>query len=972
MRMQFLLANINKTLYYSFLLAGLMMVWPSLGVAQTGIFGSVTTLGETPSDMVIDELRGMLYLVRSNANRVDVYDYVNKKLLNPIGVGNFPVSAAISPDGAMLYVTNATSTSVSVVRLGDNQVLSTLSLPVRPEGIAVGADGRVLITTQGTGVNNAQQTLLLYDPRQDASLQLTNVPSPTTISTGNINQNVFFGRPVTPFPGKLITTPDGNFIVGMVAINQALNTAQTTMFVYEVASGTILRNRTVTGQSTVLAMSPDGARMMAGSSQYDFGTMNVRGVMNTANLPFTLAGAVGIPNGVNFGGSVFGPDGKTLYSAFNYTATMTNQRPTANILFIGNASNLGVRLGIRMPESVLGKMVITADGNQIFAISESGFVTLPVGNLFDYPILDPESTQVFLANDPCNKGIARGSIKISNLGKGKLTYSVPALTAALVAQVTSGLAPSSVSFTMDPGRVNVNRRPGTNVYNGNNGGAVVVNLNSLEAINIPNTIRVFMNYRLNDQRGLIFPVPTLANGVNPGRGLRELIVDEKRNRAYISNSALNRIEVFDTVKQKFLDPIEAGQFPQNLAMSLDAATLYVANVGGESIQAIDLDSLSTLGNIEFPPTPRNAAQNAISVDSMAMTLAGLQFTTTNGNVWRTLGNQAVVRPGGGVFNAAGTVGGNRFMTASPGGEFAMLLASVAGTTTANGYLFDATIDAYTASRTVFQQPYASYVAPTAAGPRGEYFLAGGLILGSSLTPLGGVERPGATQFVPGQNGQVTQISVSAGNRNVYSVWPIDSQRFIRSTTPVRTVATAVTRDEERTTLELVDIRTQSETVAGILPENPVFFVSGSTQQINVPNRQMAVDSKGTVYILTVSGLTVVPTSATTTTTAPAIPAGVRGIVNANDGSTNIRVGSFITINGTSLATPTTADTVPLPSVLGGSCVTFNDIPLPIISSSPTQIVAQVPTDVRPGLNIVQVRSLLNAQQSTPVTITVLR
>ncbi|MFN7542873.1 MAG: YncE family protein, partial [Acidobacteriota bacterium] len=537
MRKQFLLAKINKSL-----LLAAFLLWATGLPGQTGVFGSVVTLGETPSDVVIDELRGFLYLVRSNANRVEVYDYVNKRLQNPIPVGNFPVSAAMSPDGATLYVTNATSTSVSVIRLADKAVISTLSLPVRPEGVAVGNDGRVLITTQGTGVNNALQTLLLYDPRQDAALQLTAIQSPATISTGNINQNVFFGRPVTPFPGRLLPTPDGNFIIGMVAINQQLNTAQTTMFVYEVASGTILRNRTVTGQSTVLAMSPDGARFMAGSSQYDFGTLNVRGIMNTANLPFTLTGAVGFPTGVNFGGSVFSPDGRTLYSAFNYTATATNQRPTANVLFIGSPNNLGVRLGIRLPESILGKMVITADGSQIFALSESGLLSLPVGSLFDYPILDPESTQVFLTSDPCNKGISRATLRVSNLGKGKLTFNLPgAITSALVAQVTSGLAPSTISFTMDPGRVNVNRRPGTNVYNGNNGGAVVINLSSLEAINIPNSIRVFMNYRLNDQRGLIFPVPTLANGINPARGLRDLILDEKRNRVYLSNSGYNRI-----------------------------------------------------------------------------------------------------------------------------------------------------------------------------------------------------------------------------------------------------------------------------------------------------------------------------------------------------------------------------------------------------------------------------------------------
>jgi hypothetical protein len=207
---------------------------------------------------------------------------------------------------------------------------------------------------------------------------------------------------------------------------------------------------------------------------------------------------------------------------------------------------------------------------------------------------------------------------------------------------------------------------------------------------------------------------------------------------------------------------------------------------------------------------------------------------------------------------------------------------------------------------------------------------------------------------------------------VFSVWPLDSTRFLRTTTPVRTSATAVTRDEERTTLELVDIRTQAESVAAILPENPAFFVNGSTTPTNIPGRQMAMDSKGNVYIVTVSGLTIVPTTPTNSATAPTLAAAGRGVVNANDGTTNFRVGSFVTINGTSLASQQAADTVPLPTVLGGSCVTFNDIPLEIISASPTQIVAQIPAAVRPGVNVVQVRSLLHAQQSTPITVTVQR
>ena len=68
-----------------------------------------------------------------------------------------------------------------------------------------------------------------------------------------------------------------------------------------------------------------------------------------------------------------------------------------------------------------------------------------------------------------------------------------------------------------------------------------------------------------------------------------------------------------------------------------------------------------------------------------------------------------------------------------------------------------------------------------------------------------------------------------------------------------------------------------------------------------------------------------------------------------------------------------ADTLPPPTVLGGSCVVFNDVALPLLNSSPNQISAQIPEElVRPGLNVVQVRSLATAQSSDPIVVTVQR
>jgi len=132
---------------------------------------------------------------------------------------------------------------------------------------------------------------------------------------------------------------------------------------------------------------------------------------------------------------------------------------------------------------------------------------------------------------------------------------------------------------------------------------------------------------------------------------------------------------------------------------------------------------------------------------------------------------------------------------------------------------------------------------------------------------------------------------------------------------------------------------------------------------------MVIDSNYVAYVLTVSGLTVIPLTPNGAPT-PVVTTGVRGIVNAADNTQNIKPGTFVNINGSGLASTAAATTVPAPVVLGGSCVTFNDVPLQLLKTTATQIQAQVPTNIVSGTNVVVVHSLDNAQSSTPVTVTV--
>lgn len=920
--------------------------------AQTtgATFGDVIKLSGTPSDVVLDESRGRLYLVNSSANRVDVYNYANNVMLGSIKVGVLPFAAAMSMDSHYLYVTNNGSSSLTVIDLGQGigQPTASVNLPAKPEGVEVGADGRALISTQGTGSTTAN-VLFIYDQTQATASQLTAVTFPPPPTTPVTISPLTTTRPTTTFRGKLLRTPDGRLIVGVNNLNANQNTVT---YVYEVSSGTVLRSRASVGQSTALSMSPDGSRFMAGFTMFDTATLSVIAQMDNRNAPFSFTTAFNTT--ANYGGSAFSADGSTLFAAYNVASGNPLPKPSASTLLVSDPTNLAIKLGIKVPESIVGKLVMTQDGTQAWASSESGLVHLPISTLYDYPILVPDQTAVFLAQDLCNPGIATGQVKIANIGKGKLTFSVPTTGTALAASVDTGLAPATITFTMDPGRIANNRLAGTNLYSGNNGSPVLVTVASPEAINLPNVIMVYMNYRQTDQRGQVFPIPTSPNAIATGnfQGLKDILLDLKRNLLYISNSGKNRIEVFDTVNQVFLNPLPAGQFPYQMALGTDGDTLYVANTGGETVNWIDLNTGTIAGSITFPPIPRSATSGTVySVAAMANGLNGLQMVMSNGTQWQAIGNNAVPRAASSVINNNTSTVQTALSTpvtmiSNPDYTSIMVLSG-----NGNAYLYDALADAFVTSRLLFNAPIQSYYGPLAAGLGGAYFLINGLEVNNSLAVLGGVATP-----------------TTATGRNIAAVAAVDQTHFVRLTTPVRSTLTATTVDDPRTTMTLVDVAAGNEQLIGVVPENPMFTALG-TARLNIPARTMVTDGQNTVYALTISGLSVIPMTASGPASTPNF-APSQAVVNATDGSTRLTPGSFITINGSNLAGTGVAQGLTPPTRLGGSCVTFSDLSIPLLKTGPNQISAQVPPDLRPGTYVAQVRSIATAQSSAPIVVQV--
>ena len=336
--------------YFALLFSTFLHVLQAQTVATGATFGNVIALGGTPSDVVLDENRGKLYTVNSSANRVDIYDYVNQQKAGSISVGSRPLAAAISMDASILYVTINGSSTVSVVDLNSTGSIQTIPIPAKPEGVEVGADGRALICTQGTA-GTTQNVLYILDLMQPLGQQVTAAPFASPPPTPTALPPVQ-APPTTTFRGKLQRTADGNFKIGVSVINNT----QTVTYLYETASGTVLRSRFVSGQSTTLSVSPDGSKFMAGFTLYDTATLAI-GQESSSNAPFPRAT---INPTTPAGSSIFTPEGSTVYGGFNIAPNVfPPARPQASTLLLSDANNLRIRLGIKLAENIVAKMVMS-------------------------------------------------------------------------------------------------------------------------------------------------------------------------------------------------------------------------------------------------------------------------------------------------------------------------------------------------------------------------------------------------------------------------------------------------------------------------------------------------------------------------------------------------------------------------------------------------------------------------------------
>lgn len=972
--------------------------------SRAATFGTAVPLVGGATDIVLDEPRGRLYLVNSSQNRVDIYSIPQRRFLNPVKTDSTPISAAISRSGQFLYVTSYDASNLNVINLDTLAVSTRVTLPARPEGVAVGGDERVLISTIGTGAGNAANVLLLYDPNAtDTTQSVSNIavtppaPTPPTLPPPS-------GHQFLESHSQMLTSADGRYIIGV----NLPNGGSRTVFVYEVASATVLRSRNVTNASTVLTVAPDGSRFMAGLSLFDSATLQIIAQQNLANSPYPIAANTNFNTQTNQGGAVFSPDGKTIYGAFDI-APIQNPPARANIsqLMISDSENLLINLGLQMPENLSGKLVISSDGASIYGLSESGFTIIPISTMNQFPIAVPELDVALLNYDQCGVTSSQRTFRVNvrNAGRGQMTATaqVLQLTPTTVGGLGGGgfgagggiVGGGGIIILLPPTVGPVTPVTGPSIP-GNNGaqnpsilqtaptirqvqtptgtafdftfspfaaralGTISpshdILVQSNQAINIPQRIRIYQNNRNAEAKGDLIPIPV---GISASEALVDLTYDAKRQRLYIANSGMNRLEVFDIKSKQFIAPIKVGQLPRSMALTPDGNTLYVANSGGESISIVDPDLMTVVDRVQFPPIPLNASLALVTPSVLAASQRGVMFMSSAGQLWRIVGNQAEPRPPSSIIGAtaqgqANTIAAPRTMVATPNGEYILVVAG-----NGNAYLYSATADDFVQGRQVFSGPQQGYTGPVSAGPRGTYYVVNGMVLNESLTPTLPAPSVITPPRGPGQAPGTTPVPVAA-------VTAVGATTFARFTQPVRLTATALPTDAG--SVEIVDINSGNTVRTAAALEGPMTQVAANGRA-SIDGRLMAVDSTGTnAYLVTTSGLSIIPLDPVAASIRPQVAQ--KGVVNLASYQTTVAPNTLLSIFGKNLASTAQAATTPLPTMLGGVCVTLNNTPLPLFSTSDGQVNVQLPPGTATGTQSLVVRSIDNkvAANATNVTI----
>jgi YVTN family beta-propeller protein len=100
---------------------------------------------------------------------------------------------------------------------------------------------------------------------------------------------------------------------------------------------------------------------------------------------------------------------------------------------------------------------------------------------------------------------------------------------------------------------------------------------------------------------------TTAVAVDIGSSPAHVVVNTDSTRAYVTDSASNRLQIVDLAQRKVASEVPTGRYPHGLRLSPDAATIAVANLQDDTVSLIDVASAKESARIPVGKAPVQVA-----------------------------------------------------------------------------------------------------------------------------------------------------------------------------------------------------------------------------------------------------------------------------------------------------------------------------------------------------------------------------
>ena len=831
-----------------------------------GTFGTVIAIGGHAADLALDEPRGVLYVANFTANRIEVVSLSNHSIQTSINVAPQPSALAVSPDDRFLLVAHfgnnaapaTPSNALTVIDLNANtQQVFTLGAP--PLGVAFGIDGKALIVTT--------TDFLLFDPVLGTTTELQTI-------TGLVAKTL--PQPPATFPPSIVAASvnasgDGLTIYGL---------GDAIQFRYDVTT------QSLTGElytaspplgPRVVSVSQDGTYWTAGWALEDTQFYNISQFGNATGL-------------LSVGSTQIDSSRNLIYAQVatkaNSSGTTFTGPPTMQMVA---SDNLAVVDQILLPENLAGKSALTSDNMTMFAISDSGVLVLPVGSINQAHRVQPAQPDVVFRGNFCDRQVATQTLTVIDPGGGNTAFSISSNTAGLSVNPSSGVTPATISVSVDP-----------NVFANQKGTVTAtLTLQSAQAVNIPNTVRVLINSQDPSQRGTFVDIPGT---------LVDLLPDPGRNRFYILRQDQNQVLVYDGGNNSLLATLRTGNTPKGMAITFDGNYLLVGCDNSHYLYVFDLTALQLASVVRMSGGDYVQSVAASANAILAVTRSAAGGDPSIHRIDLQSGTSTKL-PSLGVYQ--NKVNLNSVLTASPNGS-SIFMAGADGSV----MLYDANTGTFTVSRKDYTTLNGSYAASSF-----NQYVVGNNLLDASLVSVGqfesGTGAPSGFAFVDQFGYRTTTPSSSAAG-----------------------VATSISSSPGN--IESLDLssRTSAPSVsqATAMVEAPLLGTTGAAF-----TRTLApLYNRNTIINLTVSGFTILPWTYAAATAIPVLS----NVVNAADGSPNIAPGGLISVYGQDLSPINLATSqIPLPTAVANSCLTVNGLPIPILFVSPNQINAQMPFSI---------------------------